>query len=305
VSLDFTAIDFETANRHRGSACSVGLVKVRDGVPVDFASWLIRPPVDFDSFDFFNVNLHGITAEAVADQPRWPALAQEVFDYIGSDVLVAHNARFDLHVLRSTCYLSGVDYPSLSYLCSLLVARRTYSLPSHRLPFVAQAAGVQLENHHNAASDALAAADITVAMARRYQVDDLVALSAAAGVRIGGMTATTFTHSAVLRPNHGLVKPTISESADPDHPLFGQVVVFTGGMATMTRQEGWEVVASRGAVPEQNVTKRTNILVAADVDPRRLVPGAMLSQRAAKAMQLQAKGQVIEVMTEDDLLRAL
>jgi DNA polymerase III epsilon subunit-like protein len=31
VSLDFTAIDFETANSYRGSPCSVGVVKVRDG----------------------------------------------------------------------------------------------------------------------------------------------------------------------------------------------------------------------------------------------------------------------------------
>ena len=42
--ISFTAIDFETANSHRGSACAVGLVKVRDGHIVDTASWLIKPP---------------------------------------------------------------------------------------------------------------------------------------------------------------------------------------------------------------------------------------------------------------------
>jgi DNA polymerase-3 subunit epsilon len=43
VSLDFTAIDFETANPYRGSPCPVGLVKVRDGQIVDQAGTLIRP----------------------------------------------------------------------------------------------------------------------------------------------------------------------------------------------------------------------------------------------------------------------
>jgi DNA polymerase-3 subunit epsilon len=81
--------------------------------------------------------------------------------------------------------------------------------------------------------------------------------------------------------------------------------VFTGALVTMTRQEAWEAVASRGALPEPDVTKRTNILVAADVDARRLVPGSMLTQKAAKAFALQAKGQDIEILTEDDLLRAM
>ena len=44
MPLDFTAIDFETANQSSASACSVGLVKVRGGVVVDTASWFIRPP---------------------------------------------------------------------------------------------------------------------------------------------------------------------------------------------------------------------------------------------------------------------
>ena len=35
--LDFTAIDFETANGFRGSPCAVGAVRVRDGVMVDLS----------------------------------------------------------------------------------------------------------------------------------------------------------------------------------------------------------------------------------------------------------------------------
>lgn len=70
MTLDFTAIDFETANSYRGSPCSVGLVKVRDGRIVDESSTLIHPPGRFDHFDDFNTWLHGINAEMVAGAPQ-------------------------------------------------------------------------------------------------------------------------------------------------------------------------------------------------------------------------------------------
>ena len=35
MSIDFVALDFETANRFRGSPCAIGLAVVRDGKIVD------------------------------------------------------------------------------------------------------------------------------------------------------------------------------------------------------------------------------------------------------------------------------
>jgi hypothetical protein len=75
MSLDFTAIDFETANSYRGSPCSVGPVKVRDGQIVDQSCTLIHPPARFNYFDGFNIWLHGINAQMVADAPRWRQVA--------------------------------------------------------------------------------------------------------------------------------------------------------------------------------------------------------------------------------------
>lgn len=52
--LNYTAIDFETANSYRGSPCAVGLVRVRDGVSVAERRWLMRPPEEVDYFDGYN-----------------------------------------------------------------------------------------------------------------------------------------------------------------------------------------------------------------------------------------------------------
>ena len=99
--LDFTAIDFETANGFRGSPCAVGAVRVRDGVMVDRAEWLIRPPVGFDRFDPRNVRIHGITEDRVLDAPRFAQVYDELADFVGTDVLAAHNAGFDVGVIES------------------------------------------------------------------------------------------------------------------------------------------------------------------------------------------------------------
>jgi DNA polymerase III epsilon subunit-like protein len=103
MSLDFTAIDFESANSYRGSPCSVGLVKVRDGQIIDQPSTLIHLPTRFDHFDGFNTWLHGINAEVVAGAPSWRQVIDWIIRYTASDTLVCHNAGFDIGVIRSAC----------------------------------------------------------------------------------------------------------------------------------------------------------------------------------------------------------
>lgn len=55
--LSFIALDFETANYFRNSACAVGLVKVRDNQVIKKASFLFKPPQKWFVFTY----LHGIS----------------------------------------------------------------------------------------------------------------------------------------------------------------------------------------------------------------------------------------------------
>jgi DNA polymerase III subunit epsilon len=307
VSLDFIAIDFETANSHRASPCSVGLVKVRDGRIVDESGTLIRPPAGFDHFDGFNTSLHGINAAMVADAPRWRQVADWIVDYIGSDTVVCHNAGFDVSVLRHACTADQIAWPQMDYLCTLVLARRAFRLPSYRLPFVAAECDVSLVNHHQASDDARCAALIAVAMARKQGADTLEELAESFDVRIGHMEEGRYTPSS--RGSQGgaykLVRPDANPDADPDHPFYGRVLVFTGTLQSRTRQMAWESVVKVGGIPEPDVTKRTNILVTGDINPAVLAPKVVTTGKVAKVFALQDKGQDIEVMTEDDFLRSL
>lgn len=184
MPLDFTAIDFETANSSSASACSVGLVKVQDGRVVDKASWFIRPPLGHDEFTEWNTRIHGIVATDVADALLWRDQLDDLVAFAGDDHLVAHNAGFDMGVIKAACTASQLDIPGFSYLCSLQVARKTYHLDSYRLPVAAMAAGFEDFAHHDALADAEACAAIVVHAAKRHEALDIEQLAALTGARI-------------------------------------------------------------------------------------------------------------------------
>lgn len=189
VPVDFTAIDFETANSHPSSACAVGLVRVRGGAVAERAEWLIRPPAGHAEFLPFNIKIHGIRPEMVEDAPEWGEQLTELRGFIGDDIAVAHNAGFDMGVIRAACAETITPTPKLRYLCSVQVSRKTYDIPSHRLPLAAEAAGFGEFSHHEALADAEACAAIIVDAARRHGVDDLSALAKATGLRVQRLTA--------------------------------------------------------------------------------------------------------------------
>jgi DNA polymerase-3 subunit epsilon len=184
VPLDFTAIDFETANNSAASACSVGLVKVRNGRVVDQASWLIKPPFGHDAFLEWNVRIHGIMAVDVADALLWSEQLPDLTAFAENDVLVAHNAGFDMGVIGAACTASYIPTPEFDYLCSLQVARRTYQLDSYKLPVAAMAAGFEDFQHHDALADSLACAAIIVHAAKRHGAHDIYELAENTGARM-------------------------------------------------------------------------------------------------------------------------
>ncbi|GAA3928451.1 3'-5' exonuclease [Microbacterium soli] len=190
MPLDFTAIDFETANSSPASACSVGLVRVRDGRVIAQTGWLIRPPAGHDDFNEWNTKIHGLRAQDVADADSWTQQIGRLCAFAGKDVLVAHNAGFDMNVLRRACEATGLDAPPYRSLCSLAVARKTYDLDSYKLPRAAEVAGFGAFPHHDALADARACAQIIIDAARRAGASDVDALGSALGIRLTGPQAS-------------------------------------------------------------------------------------------------------------------
>jgi DNA polymerase-3 subunit epsilon len=194
VPLNFTAIDFETANSSSASACFVGLVKVADGRVVDKVSWFIRPPAGHDYFNEWNTRIHGIVEADVAGALLWSEQLADLVEFVDGDHLVAHNAGFDMGVINGSCAASFVETPSLAYACSLQIARKTYTLDSYRLPVAAMAAGFEDFAHHDALADAEACAAIVVHAAKRHDAADLEHLVKITGTKLGRIGAIAADH---------------------------------------------------------------------------------------------------------------
>lgn len=176
MPIDFTAIDFETANSSPASPCSVGLVKVRDGQIVDSLSMVFQPPYPNNFFNEHNIRVHGIRPSDVADAPQWHEALVELLLFAESDTLIAHNASFDMSVLKASSQAAEFDIPNYSYACSLMMSRKTYNLDSYRLNAVAYAIGHEEFNHHDALADSDACARIVLHMAKRHEVTELTEL---------------------------------------------------------------------------------------------------------------------------------
>lgn len=159
---DFAAIDFETANAHRASVCSVGVVVVRDGEIVDSLYRLIRPRPNF--YSRFTTAIHGLTYADTADAPDFEEVWREVAPHLEGLPLVAHNAPFDEGCLRAAFDLYDMPYPGYEFYCTCRASRRVFGkrLPNHQLHTVSAACGFDLKNHHHALADAEACARIAL-----------------------------------------------------------------------------------------------------------------------------------------------
>ncbi|MBR0555108.1 3'-5' exonuclease [Ciceribacter sp. L1K23] len=177
------AIDFETATEARASACSIGLAFIEDGKVVRVEERLIRPPGN--RFSSFNIAIHGIRPEHVAFAPEFPDVMAEFAEDFEGATMIAHNASFDFSVLRASLDMYGLDYPELSYLCSVKLAQRHWpDLGSHRLNVLAAHLGLSFQ-HHNAAEDARICAEASLPMAAEAGADSLIAFASLLGINPG------------------------------------------------------------------------------------------------------------------------
>lgn len=318
MSLSFIALDFETANSSRASACSLGMTKVVNGKISDRKYELFLPPEGHDFFEPRNISIHGITPNHVKSKPRFSQIWPEFAEFIGDLPLVAHNASFDLSVLRAALQASNIEWPALEYACTMVMSRNLNKLTSHSLLYVAQCAGVAWDEnkHHDALYDSEICAEIVLAMANQTSTDSLFELLDALKLQPGELFSDGWqtcrsnvriaqSHHSANENRHSAKDIERNLEADPNHPLFGKVVVFTGKLYSMPRPEAWKLVASVGGIPKDAMSRSTNLLVLGEQDPFKLRPGETQSSKFREAERMREQGFEIEVINETDFLAYL
>ncbi|MEO8066147.1 MAG: exonuclease domain-containing protein [Flavobacteriales bacterium] len=303
--MEFVTLDFETANKNRNSPCEIGLTFVSEGKVVETKSWLIRPkPMEFD---YFNVLLHGIRADMVADQPEFDEIWKEVSPLVDGQLLVAHNAGFDMGVLRRTLELYDLPFPSLNYACSYIFSKKVWGgLPAYDLKSLCALNGIPLD-HHRAGPDSMATAQLAL---RAFELGGVAAiedLPSKLHTTVGSLFNGGYKPSETRRQSNHWQRDLSTIVGDPtkhnpESIFYGRTVVFTGALSSMTRSEAQQVIVDIGGSIAGGVTKATDYLVVGQQDYR-LVGDDGMSTKQEKAVKLTAGGAAIEIVSEADFLK--
>lgn len=158
---DFAAIDFESANGEITSACSVGIVIVRDREIKDSFYSLIKPVPNY--YCYWNTKIHGLCRKDTDDAPIFPQVWNKISKYLRNLPLVAHNKSFDERCLKAVFAYYHMKYPDYPFYCTYRSSVVKFpDLENHQLQTVAAYCGFDLTKHHHALADAEACARIGI-----------------------------------------------------------------------------------------------------------------------------------------------
>jgi DNA polymerase-3 subunit epsilon len=161
---EFVALDTET-NGYGGDLCEmteVGAVLVGGGELHETFDSLVQVerPLSRGIQRFT-----GITQGMVDGAPPSEEVLAELADLLEGRVLIAHNARFDVGVLRQAFERAGLDWPAPPTLCTVQLARRFAPLARKRaLAPLAGSLGIEVDEVHRALPDALTCARVFCAL---------------------------------------------------------------------------------------------------------------------------------------------
>lgn len=155
-SLNFCVIDLETTggNPDTEKIIEIGMVRIENRKMTEERSFLVNPQKDIPDFV---QKLTGIRKADVEHSPRIEEVIDEIIEFIGDSILVAHNTSFDIPFLNGV--LKKLQRPTLDnkVICTNIMTK--YMIPdimSSNLAYMSEMFGIHHSQAHRAIEDARA-----------------------------------------------------------------------------------------------------------------------------------------------------
>ncbi|MGL5615011.1 MAG: exonuclease domain-containing protein [Sarcina sp.] len=261
------AIDFETPNSFHDCACSLGIAMAENGEIILSKEFLINPESHFDET---NIEIHKITKEMVNDKPTFPEIWKELKELIDENTLIiAHNANFDISVLKKLILRYKLDTKDFNYCCSHDAYRKNRILDSYKLSSIASGLNLTFE-HHRAGEDALVCLQIFMDLLENKDLIkesylkktlnlDILSFDLKTKKKFFERNSTNnFFKKKTFKASD--IKATV-DNFDENNPVFGKTFVITGDLLHLELKEAAQQVVNLGGIYKDSVVKSTNYLI--------------------------------------------
>ncbi|KRG14458.1 exonuclease [Virgibacillus soli] len=304
--MDFIAIDFEIANNKLDSACSLGMVFVQENKIIAEKYFVIQPPSLFMEREF--TKIHGLTQQDLKDAPKFDEVWNEISHHFTEEnYIIAHNAQFDMSVLKNCLLTYSFELPTFPYICSIPISTRACrgegigsSLKARTEHF-----GITLNDHHHALSDARACAELvikSIQIKSRKSIGTYLSTFSSIPIKnFKDLKAQTSFKQRKKKFNKIKVSDIIPKTKDfdPTHPLYSKNIVFTGELSTLDRKDAMQKVVDLGGHIKSGVSGVTDYLVIGTQDEN-VVGKSGISSKQKKACELIEKGKNLKILSEDE-----
>ena len=177
--IDFVVVDVETTgwSPREAQITDLAAVRVRGGQVLGQFCSLVNPG---QAIPGHVTELTGISDAMVAAAPPRDRVLAGFLQFAQGCVLTAHNAPFDVSFLAAACVASGLDWPDFTVVDTVTLARRVLGaseVPDRKLATLADFFGTATRPSHRALADALATAEVLLALLPRATAAGLTMLA--------------------------------------------------------------------------------------------------------------------------------
>ena len=277
---DYSIIDIETTGLYPecDEIIEISVLRCRNDNIVDKYSTLVCPD-DLSLVDDFITELTGITQEMLKGKPHIQEILSEVINFIGEDIVIAHNANFDINFIYDKCDEFINHIFSNNFVDTLRISRRALpALKNHKLTTIAEFFTIDTNGAHRSEKDC-------EIMHECYkQLKKIVLENPSLMINKSELDLRTLTSANI--------------NINPDNPFYGKECVFTGKLERMVRADAAQLVVNLGGTAGNNVTKKTNFLILGNNDYCSTIKNGK-SSKQKKAEQLILSGASLEIIPED------
>lgn len=256
--FDFIAIDFETANQNRVSACALGLAFIKNDRIAFNTSFNIKPPAK-EKFASRNIKIHGITTEDVDCAMTFDELwKSELSKYFNNNLIVFHNASMDLSVLRNLFEHYSIQNYEIEYLDTMRLAEKTGN--PKKLRELAEQFEIEFKNLHDPKEDAKVCAYVFGELGEIYPNPKELYGKLSFG-ETKNKEKRKQASLEVKNENLDYIQTySLSKEEVNQIKINGKGFIFTGEITT-DRNEAKKVITKNGGVIKASITRNVDFVI--------------------------------------------